>query len=109
MAKVVVRYFGILRELVGKRDEKLTIEDSASINELIESVSKIHGDKFSEYVFDSNGRLRKGFVYAINGDTVSEGRLANIKCKEVSEFAILPPISGGSTIYTRFSIRLELQ
>ncbi|MCL4518923.1 MAG: MoaD/ThiS family protein [Thaumarchaeota archaeon] len=98
MARVHIRYFGILRELAGKREESIAIEDSASTAELVERITELHGKKFSEYVFESKGRLKEGFAYAINGDSVPERSLPTIKCKEVTEFVILPPISGGTQI-----------
>ncbi len=98
MARVRVRYFGILREKVGKREERVTIEDSASLSELIDMLIKSHGEKFTEYAFDSDGHLKSGFAFAINGDSIRESELPRIKCKQVSEFVILPPISGGAQI-----------
>lgn len=95
MARVRVRYFGMLHEIVGKREEEVTIEDSASVSQLIERITKLHGRRLEEYVFDSKGQLKDGLAYAVNGDSTDEGELKRIKCKEVSEFVILPPISGG--------------
>jgi MoaD family protein len=97
MAHIRVRYFGSLREIVGKREERILIDDDSRVTDLVTMLSDIHGKKFSEFVFDSTGKLKDGFAYAINGDSVSGDRLRRTKCKEVSEFVILPPISGGSS------------
>ncbi len=75
--------------------EEITIEDSASIKDLIERLAKIHGRKLSEYVFDYDQKVKDGFAYAVNGDSLPESELSKVKCKDVSEFVILPPISGG--------------
>lgn len=92
---VKIRFFGMLREIAGKREETLEMEDSSSGMDLIRELSSKHGKRFSQVVFDKDGNLREGFAYAINGDTVNETTLASIKCNGVQEFVILPPISGG--------------
>lgn len=95
MASVKILFFGMLREIAGRREETLQLEDSSSAIDLIRELSSKHGQRFSEIVFDKRGNLREGFAYAVNGDTVNETKLASIKCRDVREFVILPPISGG--------------
>src|SRR5271169_1028640 len=95
MARITVRYFGMLREIVGKRSEIVTIEDTSKGVELLNSISKIHGKKFSDFVFDTNGELRQGLSFAVNGSSVQEPAFLKMNCKLISEFVILPPISGG--------------
>ncbi|MHB2035491.1 MAG: MoaD/ThiS family protein [Nitrososphaerales archaeon] len=94
MAHVRVRFFGVLREMVGRREEGLQIDDASNLVDLIELLSSKHGKKFTDFVFDQ-GKLRDGFAFAINGDSLSESKLSSTKCKNVREFVILPPISGG--------------
>jgi molybdopterin converting factor small subunit len=98
LPQIRVRYFGGLREIVGKKEEHVLMEDGSVMIDLVKKLSEINGKKFSEFIFDSEGKLKDGFAYAINGDSVSEARLRRTKCKEVSVFVILPPISGGETI-----------
>lgn len=95
MAQISVRYYGILRELVGKREENLSVEDTSSVVDLIKVLSSRHGRKFNDFVFDQKGRIRNGLAFAINGNSVSKSKLSSTRCKMVSEFVILPPISGG--------------
>jgi MoaD family protein len=95
MSRVRVRYFGMLHEITGKRLEEVTVDDSANGRDLIEKLTKLHGRKLRNYLFEPNGKLKDGFAYAINGDSVQQNELAKFKCKDVSEFVVLPPISGG--------------
>lgn len=95
MAQVKIRFFGMLKEMIGKREESVQIEDSSSVSDLIVLLSTKHGKKFEDFVFDKKGNLRNGLAFAVNGDSIEESKLASTKCKEVKEFVILPPISGG--------------
>jgi MoaD family protein len=96
MADITVRYFGMLREIVGKRSEIVAIEDSSSGTDFLDSLSNKHGKKFRDFVFDSDGKIRQGLAFAVNGSSVQKSTLSRTKCKNISEFVILPPISGGS-------------
>lgn len=95
MAQVKIRFFGMLKEMVGKREENLQIDDSSNVKDLIELLSSKHGKRFSDFVFDQKGNLREGFAFAVNGDSVNASKFSSTKCKDVKEFVILPPISGG--------------
>ncbi len=93
---VSVLYFGSLKEISGKRQEKVRMEDSASLLELIQELARLHGPRFREFVYSSSGKLREGLAYALDGETIARSKLGKITCKEAKEFVILPPISGGS-------------
>lgn len=95
MAAVKIKYFGLLREIVGSREENLKVDDKLSASEIIKILAQKHKGRFSDFVFEKDGKLQSGFAYAVNGSTVSESKLSSIKCSEVQEFVILPPISGG--------------
>jgi len=96
MADITVRYFGMLREIAGKRSEIVTIDDLSSGVDLLDSITNKHGKKFRDFVFDSHGKIRQGLAFAVNGSSVQKTTLSRTKCKNISEFVILPPISGGS-------------
>lgn len=95
MAAVRIKYFGLLREFVGSREENLEVDDKFDAHEIVRLLAEKHKGRFSNFVFEKDGKLRSGFAYAVNGSTVSETKLSFIRCSEVREFVILPPISGG--------------
>lgn len=85
----------MLHDIVGKRSEIIAVEDSDSIKDLIEILSSNHGKQFTDFVFDSNGKVRSDLAFAIDGSSIDRSAVLRRKCKGISEFAILPPISGG--------------
>jgi molybdopterin converting factor small subunit len=86
----------MLRELAQKREEKIIIDDDASLSKLIRIIAEKNGQKFLDFVFDRPGRLREGIAFAADGQTISRASLSRTRCGSISEFAILPPISGGT-------------
>jgi MoaD family protein len=95
VTRVNIKYFGMLHDIVGKRSEVLSVESSNTAMDLVEILSKRHGARFRDFVFESND-IRPGLAFAINGSSVDRAVLSKTKCKEISEFVILPPISGGA-------------
>jgi molybdopterin converting factor small subunit len=95
MARILVRYYGILRELSKKKEDKIEISDEYNILDLIKRVSEKNGQKFRDLVFDDETKLRDGLAFAIDAVSVERSKLEKIKCRDASEFVILPPISGG--------------
>ena len=95
MARVVVRYFGPLRDIVGKRSDSISIEDSATLLDLLETLAGKHGTKFRNFLFGPDGSVRDGIAFATDGDSTPSSKLQRTRCLNIEEFVILPPISGG--------------
>lgn len=86
----------MLHDIVGKRSEPWTIDDSENVMNLIRAISSKYGKRFDDFVFDSDRKIRPGLAFAVNGTSIQKSMLTKTKCKNVNEFVILPPISGGS-------------
>ena len=95
MSKVLVRYYGVLREIAKKKEEKFEVESDSSLSDLIEQISKKNGPRFQNFVFDEKGDLREGLAFAADGSSLERAHLDRTKSNSISEFVILPPISGG--------------
>jgi molybdopterin converting factor small subunit len=98
MQTVLVRYYGILKEFAKKKQEKIEMEDNSSVLDLIKVISARNGEKFRDFVSADNGKMRDGLAFAVDGKSVERSTLGRIKCKDISEFVILPPISGGTLL-----------
>ncbi len=86
----------MLHDIAGKRSEVLTIDSSKSAVDLVRAIVSKNGKRFEDFVFDRNGKLRSGLAFAANGISLERSELRKTKCGEISEFVILPPISGGT-------------
>jgi molybdopterin converting factor small subunit len=86
----------MLHDIAGKRSEVFSIDSSMSAMDLLRAIVSRNGKRFQDFVFDSHGKIRSGLVFAVNGISIQKSALSKTKCSEISEFVILPPISGGS-------------
>jgi len=95
--KVRVRYFASLRELVGKREEVVEMEDVADVAGLLRILTDRHGEKFGGFVFDRDGRtVRRSLQFLVDGKNVASLEGLRTRVRDGSEFAILPPVGGGT-------------
>jgi MoaD family protein len=95
---ISVRFFTILREIVGKREERLQFSknEKVTVNAVLEQLSKQYGKAFREYIFDSKNCEVKGFLqFLVNGRSLPKLEGLNAELADGDVIAILPPVSGG--------------
>jgi molybdopterin synthase sulfur carrier subunit len=98
MLQVSVRFFTVLREVTGKREETLQFleGEKVTVNSVLKYLSKRYGKPFTEYVYDHSAGTVKGVLqFFINGQSTSAGDGFNTELREGDVLAIVPPVGGG--------------
>ena len=93
--KIEVKFFTSLREITGKRIDKLDIQKTSTLDELINLLIEKYGKKISDYIFNKNGDIVEFLSFLINGKNINTLQGFKTKLKENDVVAILPPIGGG--------------
>ena len=96
--KVTIRFFTILKDLTQKNKEEIEIPHTTTVKEFISLLSKKYGPKFENYVYTQNGQMKPYLQFLVNWKNITTLHGFKTKLKENDEFAIIPPVSGGSTI-----------
>ncbi len=95
--EIKVRYFTVLRETVGKREETFSFPDDApvTVDLVLKTLSQKYGSCFTEYVYGESGEPRGFLQFLINGVSVAalNGLVSVLGDGDV--LAILPPVGGG--------------
>jgi molybdopterin converting factor small subunit len=94
LAQISVLFYGPLHDIVGKRREKIAVEEPMTLMDLLRKMKLRYGERFASYVF-SDGKLSESIAFAVDGVSIAKSELSRTKCIDVTEFVILPPISGG--------------
>ena len=94
-SSVTVKYFAIMREITGMKEEIIVLGPRITIEQAIKKIAQTHGSKLEEFVFRDD-RLREGLTILVNGQTVEEDKFGLVVLKGGDEIVILPPIGGGS-------------
>ncbi len=96
--QVIVRFFTSLREITGKREEGLVFEknERITIDFVLKELSKRHGRRFVDYVFDSGTGQVRGFLqFLVNGRSSFEIGGLDTELADGDILAIVPPVGGG--------------
>ena len=92
---IKIKFFTILREIVGKKDEQVKLPESTTLDVLLKQLARKYGEGFENYVYDELGEVRSHLQFLINGKSASTAQGLKTKLREGDEIAILPPVEGG--------------
>ena len=96
--EVKVRFFTVLREIVGKREENFSLPDdeTVTVETVLTLLSRKYGSSFTDYLYDSkSGQLRGFLQLLVNGASTQTIHGTQTLLKNGDVLAILPPVGGG--------------
>lgn len=96
--EIKVRFFTNLREIVGKREETLTLPNTepVTVDLALKLLAQKYGNPFTEYVYQKETMQPKGFLqFLINGASTSTLNGLETTLHDGDVLAILPPVGGG--------------
>ncbi len=95
--QVSIRYFTVLRELTGKKEEKLIFPENqkTTIKAVLKMLSEKYDKSFIDYVFDLDGQVKGFLQFLINGTSATTLQGLETTLQEGDVLAILPPVGGG--------------
>jgi molybdopterin synthase sulfur carrier subunit len=93
--KVTAKFFTTLREITGKREEEIKSSGDLTVDELLEQLSKKHGRRFTDYVYDETGNVRSYLQFLVNGRSITTMQGFKTRLREGDSVAIIPPVGGG--------------
>jgi len=93
--KVEVKFFTTLREITGKNIETIQLQNSITIDELINVLAEKYGKKCREYIYNKKGKIQDFLSFLVNGKNINVMQGFDTKLKQGDIVAILPPVGGG--------------
>lgn len=92
--KVKVKFFALIRELVGVRELDIDIANGMRVIDLLKLLAEKLPSGFRDYVFNSD-EVSDSIIILVNGKGLKELNGLATELNEGDEIAILPPVSGG--------------
>lgn len=90
-----MKFFALVRELTGKREEEVDLDDKATVRTLLDRLVDEYGPKFRDYLFDATSQPRGHLQFLIDGRNIALMQGLNTALRDGNSFAILPPVGGG--------------
>ena len=94
--KVKVKFFALVRDITGKREEVVDLDDQATVRTLLGKLVEEYGVKLRDYIFDPVSKEPRGHLqFLIDGRNVALMQGLETILEEGASLAILPPVGGG--------------
>ena len=96
--QVSVRFFTRLREIVGKKEEKLDFSEdrNVTVDMILRRLGEKYGKPFVNYVYEKKGGETRGFLqFLVNGKSAATMKGLQTELQDGDVLAILPPVGGG--------------
>lgn len=94
--RVKVRYLGLIRSRLGKREEEVDVKEGAFLSDLLNKLTKKYGESLKS-IFDEDEKnvLDPSFIVTINGVLIGQLRGMRTRLKRGDRIALMTLISGG--------------
>jgi len=96
--QVTVRFFTILRETTGKKEDTLQFpqDKKITVDTVLKKLAQQYGKNITEYVYDPrSGEVKSFLQFFINGKSASTLNGLQTELHDGDLVAIVPPVGGG--------------
>jgi MoaD family protein len=93
--EVTVKFFTTLREITGKKEDRIVLNSDATVNDLLNTLSNKYGKAFVDYVFEKSNAPRPFLQFLIDGVSITTLQNFQTKLRNGCKVAIIPPVGGG--------------
>ena len=73
--KIKIKYFNIIREAVGIKEEIYSYSSNVTIQQLLEEACSRHKKVLSEKLFDNSGAVKIGILILLNSKLIQRDQL----------------------------------
>jgi MoaD family protein len=93
--EINVCYFYPLRDLTGKLKDKVSVDEGATVQDLLNMLSGRYGERFKEYVCSGISRKGLPIIFLLDGRNIIQLKGLRTHLREGCVITMMPPIAGG--------------
>ena len=94
--KVRVQYFGYIKNMLNKKEERFELEEGASLTELLNKLAGIHGAAFRKDIFEPGLKdVKMGFSVTVNGVLMGQLGGVDTKLADGDNIVLMSLMTGG--------------
>jgi molybdopterin converting factor small subunit len=93
---VRVQYFGYIKNMLNKKEENVTLNEDASLSDLLNKLAGVNGAAFRKEVYEPGIKgVKMGFSVTINGVFIGQLGGLDAKLAEGDNIMLMSLMSGG--------------
>jgi MoaD family protein len=93
--EITVHYFTILRELTGKRQEKIKMKEGSTVKDMLAVLVEKYGERFKRYVSPPKGKKGLQLVLLLNNQDITQLDGSKTTLHNGDTVSLILPIAGG--------------
>ena len=94
--QVKVHYISLVKSYTNKSQEEITLNENATLSELLDQIANTYGKQFTQEVYDPNKKeMKSTFVAMINGVLMDQLKGTNTPLKEGDSIILMSLMTGG--------------
>ena len=94
--RVNVHYISLVKSYTNKSKEEITLNDDATIEDLLNQIAQTYGKQFNEEVYDpAKKEMRSTFVAMVNGVLMDQIKGSNSPLKDGDNIILMSLMTGG--------------
>ncbi|MCW3996365.1 MAG: MoaD/ThiS family protein [Candidatus Bathyarchaeota archaeon] len=94
--QVKVHYISLVKSYTNKSQEEITLNDDATVGQLLDQIAKAYGPKFSQEVYDPDKKeMKSTFVAMLNGVHINQLKGTSTPLKNGDTLILMSLMTGG--------------
>ena len=94
--QIKVHYISLVKSYTNKSQEEITLNENASLAQLLDKIANTYGKQFTQEVYDPNKKEMKAtFVAMINGVLMDQLKGTNTQLKDGDTIILMSLMTGG--------------
>jgi molybdopterin converting factor small subunit len=94
--QVKVHYISLVKSYTNKSQDEITLNDDASVAQLLDRIAEIYGKQFTSEVYDPDKKeMKQTFVAMVNGVLMDQLKGVNTPLKNGDSIILMSLMTGG--------------